>query len=114
MCQPCLLTLDSCEPCLASDKKQMPPSGAHPRQSTHPGRGLPTLELQSSGPGLALSLAARKSRATDLGEAPPLAFPFPSPLASWPEPSARKWHEGPALPNLASGGSDLKQMPSVK
>lgn len=110
MCQPCLLTLDSCELCFASDKKQMPPSGAHPCQSTHPGKGLANLNLQSSRLGLALSLVARKSGATDLGEAPPLSFPFPSPLASWPEPLARKWHECPALPNLASGGSDLKQM----
>lgn len=35
MCQPCLLTLDSCRLHFAGDKKQTSPAGAHPCQNVH-------------------------------------------------------------------------------
>lgn len=61
MCQPCLLTLDSCRLHFAGDKKQMSPAGAHPCQSTHSlsffssSVGLTKLNLWNPSVGLAES-----------------------------------------------------------
>lgn len=102
-----LWTAASCV--LPVTRSRCPPLGPIFARTPIPCRGLPTLKLWSPMLGLAVSLVARKSRATALRETPLLSFPFPSLLTSWPEPleraSARKWHEYPALPSLASSGS---------
>ena len=107
MCQPCLLTPDSCERRFAGDEKQMPRSGAHPCQSTHPNRGLPTPKFQGPMLGLAVSLVLGKAEQRFSGRPLLLLFLFPSLPASWTEPleraAARNRQECPALPSPASG-----------
>lgn len=84
MCQPCLLTLDSCELNFAGDKKQVPPrpspcsSGAHPSQSTHSLKSPPhpqTLELWAGAGHLP---GGQEKQSNNFQEGLTWHFPFPS------------------------------------
>lgn len=115
MCQPCLLTPDSCERRFAGDEKQMPRSGAHPCQSTHPYRGLPTPKFQSPMLGLAVSLVLGKAEQRFSGRPLLLLFLFPPSLPPGQSPwrgqqpgIGRNAQPCPAQHLAASG---FKQMP---